>query len=75
MRSANLTGDEPDGAELLTGDQVIDRLLERPALRRIALTCVLPAVRVGDEWRFRRTDLETWIQCQADTQNPRSQSN
>jgi excisionase family DNA binding protein len=48
-------------ADLLTTEQVMDRLLARPALRRAASTCVLPAVRVGAEWRFRRDDLEAWI--------------
>jgi excisionase family DNA binding protein len=51
----------PDLADLLSADQVIDRLFSNPALRRHAATCVLPAVRVGREWRFRKTDLEAWI--------------
>jgi excisionase family DNA binding protein len=50
--------------DLLTTEQVMDRLLSRPALRRAAATCVLPAVRVGAEWRFRRGDLEEWIALQ-----------
>ena len=48
-------------AELLTWDQVVRRLAADSALRPIALTCVLPAIRYGDEWRFRRSDLEQWI--------------
>jgi hypothetical protein len=51
-------------SDLLTADQVIDRLLDAN-LRRAAATCVLPAVRSGDDWRFRRTDLEEWIRRQA----------
>ena len=47
--------------EFLTSEQVIDRLLSQPALRRRAATCVLPAVRVGGDWRFRRSDLDAWI--------------
>jgi hypothetical protein len=47
--------------EFLTSDDVIDVLQRDPALRRVALTCVLSAVRVGDEWRFRRADLDAWI--------------
>jgi excisionase family DNA binding protein len=47
--------------EFLTSDDVIDALQRDPQLRRLAVTCVLPAVRVGDEWRFRRSDLEDWI--------------
>jgi excisionase family DNA binding protein len=57
------TESTPD-ADLLTTDQVIDRLLEDANLRRIAATCVLPAVRWGNDWRFRRTDLEEWIRRQ-----------
>jgi excisionase family DNA binding protein len=53
-----------DAADLLSGDEVIEKLLERPTLRRSALTCVLPAVRVGNEWRFRRQDLESWMERQ-----------
>jgi excisionase family DNA binding protein len=46
---------------LLTKDEVIDLLLQDAALRRAAATCVLPAIRVGDSWRFRRADLDAWI--------------
>lgn len=56
--------------DLLTTEQVMDRLLSRRALRRAAVTCVLPAVRVGAEWRFRREDLETWIASQTGTAEP-----
>jgi hypothetical protein len=47
--------------EFLTSDQVIERLLAQPALRQKAMTCILPAVRVGNQWQFRRSDLEAWI--------------
>jgi hypothetical protein len=51
----------PDDSQLLTADQVIDLLLAKPSLRQKALTCVLRAVRVEDEWRFERRDLESWM--------------
>jgi len=51
--------------DLLTTDQVIERLLLDANLRRVAATCVLPAIRSGDDWRFRRADLEEWIRRQA----------
>jgi excisionase family DNA binding protein len=51
----------PKSEELLTSEQVIERLLDDPNLRRSAATCVLPAVRSGKEWRFRKSDLEDWI--------------
>jgi hypothetical protein len=50
--------------EFLTSDQVIEHLLAQPSLRRRAATCVLPAVRVAGEWRFRRSDLEAWIRSE-----------
>ena len=46
---------------LLTHEEVIERLCEIPEGRRYALTCVLPAVWCGDGWRFRERDLEAWI--------------
>lgn len=58
------SSDTATATDLLTTDQVIDRLLEDASLRHIAGTCVLPAVRVGDGWRFRRADLEEWIRRQ-----------
>jgi hypothetical protein len=59
---------EPAGVtdtDLLTAEQVIDRLLEDAGLIRVAATCVLPAVRHKGSWRFRRSDLEAWIARQA----------
>jgi len=50
--------------DLLTTEQVIERLLDAN-LRRVAATCVLPAVRSGDCWCFRRADLDEWIRRQA----------
>ncbi len=51
--------------ELLTADQVINALLIDADLRRAAATCVLPAVRFGSSWRFRKADLENWIRLHA----------
>jgi helix-turn-helix protein len=50
--------------DLLTAQQVIDRLVDRPSLRKKALTCILPAVKHGNQWRFRQRDLDLWIQAQ-----------
>ena len=52
---------QTDCAELLTSEEVIRRLCQDSALRRAAITCVLPAIRSDDGWRFRRCDLEAWI--------------
>jgi excisionase family DNA binding protein len=54
----------PDPQQMLTSEEVMERLLGDAHLKRLALTCVLPAVRCGDEWRFRRSDLEAWIERQ-----------
>ena len=55
-----------DTPELLTTEQVMDRLLDEAELRRVVnmCTCVLPAVKVNNTWRFRRADLEAWIERQ-----------
>lgn len=52
---------QTESADLLTSEEVIRRLCQDPALRRAAITCVLPAVRAADGWRFRRSDLDAWI--------------
>jgi excisionase family DNA binding protein len=52
----------------MTSEEVIEVLQADPHLRRLALACVLPAVRCGDGWRFRRSDLDDWIARQ--TQKP-----
>jgi hypothetical protein len=48
-------------SDFITARQVIVELLAWPALRRVAATCVLPAVKQGNEWRYRRTDLDAWL--------------
>jgi hypothetical protein len=47
--------------DLLTARQVISALLARPALRKVAATCVLPAVKHGNEWLYRKADLDAWL--------------
>ena len=56
--------------DLLTTEQVMDRLLADATLRRVAMTCVLTAVRCGNEWRFRKSDLEAWIELQLTGSSP-----
>jgi hypothetical protein len=46
----------------LTGGEVLKRLLADADLRGLAFTCTLPAFPHGATWRFRRTDLEKWIE-------------
>lgn len=70
-RAACAEGEPPEGdAELMTGDEVLRQLVERPRLRKAALTCVLPAVSVAGEWRFRRRDLQQWIAQQTGVATP-----
>ena len=52
-------------SEFLTSEEVVERLLALPHLRSVTATCVLPAIRVGVDWRFRRSDLESWIAAQS----------
>jgi excisionase family DNA binding protein len=52
---------------LLTAEDVVERLLKYPDLRESASNCVLPAIRVGSEWRFREEDLEAWIASQTES--------
>jgi hypothetical protein len=56
--------DTSNPAEWLTSDEVMERLLEDAILRPRAATCVLPAVRHGSGWRFRKIDLDEWIRRQ-----------
>jgi excisionase family DNA binding protein len=49
-------------SDLLTTEEVMERLLADESLRRSAARCVLPAIRHGKEWRFRKRDLDAWIE-------------
>ena len=51
----------------ITAQDVVDRLLSTKRLKRLASTCVLPAVRRDGQWMFRRNDLEAWIREQSQT--------
>lgn len=52
--------------DLITTDDVLDRLEAYPALKRAVASCVLPAQRVNDLVYFRSGDLEGWIRRQLD---------
>lgn len=75
MPRLSTTSTAGDPGEWLTSEQVMDRLLEDPRLRKAAATCVLPAVRCGDEWRFRKSDLEQWIGRQRRADGAMNESN
>ena len=49
-------------SELLTTEEVITFLrVNTRTLYRLIRAGDFPAVRVGRQWRFRRTDLEAWL--------------
>lgn len=49
-------------AEFMTSGEVIAFLrVNTRTLYRLIRTGGFPAVRVGRQWRFRRTDLEAWL--------------
>ena len=55
---------QPLDAGLLTTEQVMDILIADARLRSRAVTCVLAGVLVGGETRFRKHDLDAWINRQ-----------
>ena len=48
-------------SDLLTTEEVTNLLLADASLHPDVSTCVLPAIRQGGRWRFRKSDLEDWI--------------
>ena len=61
MFAHSMASPPPQANEFLTSDEIVQALENDPILRRLAVACVLPAVKVGDEWRFRRSDLDAWV--------------
>jgi excisionase family DNA binding protein len=52
-------------AGFLTTEQVLDCLKVNPrTIYRLIRSGELPAVRLGQRWRFRRSDLHAWIERQ-----------
>jgi excisionase family DNA binding protein len=50
---------------LLTTDEVLDYLRVTPrTIYRLIRAGELPAVRIGRQWRFRRVDLDNWLDRQ-----------
>jgi excisionase family DNA binding protein len=49
-------------AAFLTTDEVLERLQVTPrTIYRLIRCGDLPAVRIGRQWRFRRADLDDWL--------------
>jgi excisionase family DNA binding protein len=52
-------------AAFLTTEEVLSCLKVNPrTIYRLIKTGELPAVRIGRQWRFRRSDLDAWIDRQ-----------
>jgi excisionase family DNA binding protein len=49
---------------LLTTEEVLGGLKVNPRTYRLINTGGLPAVLIGRQWRFRRADLDDWIERQ-----------
>jgi excisionase family DNA binding protein len=58
--------DRKQPAAFLTTEDVLAYLrVTHRTIYRLARSGELPAVRIGRQWRFRRTDLDAWIDRQA----------
>jgi excisionase family DNA binding protein len=55
----------PDFHSFLTTEEVLAYLKITPrTIYRLIRNGELPAVRIGRQWRFRRTDLDAWVERQ-----------
>jgi excisionase family DNA binding protein len=60
-----LQGATTDKQAFLTTEEVLVYLNTTPrTIYRLIRSGELPAVRIGRQWRFRRTDLDDWIERQ-----------
>ena len=56
---------EASTSAFLTTEEVLSCLKVNPrTIYRLIKSGELPAVRIGRQWRFRRSDLDTWIDRQ-----------
>lgn len=56
---------ESRGAAFLTTEEVLGYLKVNPrTIYRLIRNGDLPAVRIGRQWRFRRSDLDAWLERQ-----------
>ena len=54
-----------DMQAFLTTEEVLSYLKTTPrTIYRLIRSGELPAVRIGRQWRFRRTDLDQWVERQ-----------
>jgi excisionase family DNA binding protein len=58
-------GDKADLQAFLTTEEVLSYLKTTPrTIYRLIRDGELPAVRIGRQWRFKKTDLEEWVERQ-----------
>ncbi len=56
--------------ELMTLEEVAAYLrLSKDTLYRMAQTGKIPASKVGNQWRFRRTEIDTWLEQHKNTRD------
>ena len=61
------------GGEILTIKEVAKYLkVTERTLYRLVQDGQIPAFKVGASWRFKRTDIDTWIEAQKISTMPRS---
>jgi excisionase family DNA binding protein len=59
--SSNMSSEKPSAA-FLTTEEVLGCLKVNPrTIYRLIKSGALPAVRIGRQWRFRKADLDQWI--------------
>ena len=64
--SADVPGNSPDLDEILFVPQVAQWLkMDEAKVRRLTHEGMIPAFKVGKEWRFRRKDIEAWLDNQS----------
>jgi excisionase family DNA binding protein len=58
--------DAADPEEIVFTEQVAEWLkMDEAKVRRLAREKIIPAFKVGKEWRFRRKDVEAWLDSQS----------
>ena len=63
----------PGAQALLTTEEVLAYLKITPrTIYRLIRNGELPAVRIGRQWRFRRRDLDAWVERQRAVTSPSS---
>ena len=66
MGASMMRRSDPELQAFLTTDEVLGYLKTTPrTIYRLIRSGELPAVRIGRQWRFRRDDLDRWVERQA----------